>query len=244
MNGIVKATGMKVSLLILIVILVTTIASAHDVAWDCKAGNVIGRVTDIEGNGVPRAAITVESAVKRSTLKADSSGNFQVDLAPGVYTFTIQADGFKRLIAQGVEIKPQARTSRVFPLEVGACSDCFWRVSNQGEADKFYAYEDPAIEPPIISDKQDASYTPAALAHKFEGTIGIEVLLNSSGEIGRIHPLSSLPFALTKSAVAAARQVQFTPATVNGQKVSVYYELEYKFSWRDVDRASLSQCSQ
>jgi TonB family protein len=244
MFGIARVTGMKLSLLILIVILVCSIASAQDVAGDCKAGNVIGKVTDMAGNGVPNAAITVESAVKRSTFHTDESGSLQVDLAPGAYKFTIQADGFKRLIVQDVEIKPQTRTSRVFPLEVGACSDCFWRVIKTGGPEQFYAYEDPAIKPPVITDKPDATYTSAALAHKFEGTITIEILLNSSGEIGRIRPEGSLPFGLTKTAISAASKVRFIPAAVNGQKVSVYYELEYKFSWRDVDRASLSQCSQ
>jgi len=41
---------------------------------------------------------------------------------------------------------------------------------------------------------------------------------------------AGLPYGLTERAIAAARQIKFTPATKDGRPVSMYIQLEYNFN--------------
>lgn len=45
-----------------------------------------------------------------------------------------------------------------------------------------------------------------------------------------IRPVSSLPHGLTEQAIAAARQIKFTPALKDGRPVSRQVQLEYNFN--------------
>ena len=234
--------------LALVILQISALMPSYCVAQEtlnCKPRHFTGAVTDLAGRRVPEPLITVESESRRSTFRANKSGKFEVDLVKGFYTFTIQADGFKRLIVTDLQVTDSS-LSHTFPLEVGACSDCFWVIADESSSKNqaMYAYEDPAIRAPAITNKPQAEYTEQALIHKFEGTVELEAVLTSSGEVSQIRSLGSVPYGLTESAIAAARKIQFKPAELRGRKASVYYQLEYSFSWRDIDRSFLSRCTQ
>jgi hypothetical protein len=42
--------------------------------------------------------------------------------------------------------------------------------------------------------------------------------------------MQSLPYGLTEAAIAAARQIKFEPATLDGKPVSMFMQLEYNFN--------------
>jgi TonB family protein len=58
----------------------------------------------------------------------------------------------------------------------------------------------------------------------------LRVVFLSTGEIGSIAPVTALPDGLTEQAIAAARQIKFTPAMRNGTPITVTKLVEYSFS--------------
>jgi len=81
-----------------------------------------------------------------------------------------------------------------------------------------------------ILSKVPSKYTDAARKNAMEGTVRLRVTFLASGKIGSISPVTALPFGLTEQAIAAARQIKFTPASRNGVSISVVKLVEYHFS--------------
>jgi hypothetical protein len=52
----------------------------------------------------------------------------------------------------------------------------------------------------------------------------------SDGTVKHLLVVQSLPHGLTEVSIAAAKQIKFVPATINGVPVSMFMQLEYNFS--------------
>jgi TonB family protein len=78
--------------------------------------------------------------------------------------------------------------------------------------------------------KPEPQYTNEARTHLITGTVVLRVVFSRSGDVTNIRAVQSLPFGLTEKAIAAARQIRFSPATKDGHPVSVYMQLEYNFN--------------
>jgi len=74
--------------------------------------------------------------------------------------------------------------------------------------------------PQLFSDGQDCS----------QGKVVLRVTFLETGEIGTISIISSLTKNKTESAVEAAKQIKFEPASKDGKPVSVTKPVEYSFS--------------
>ena len=81
----------------------------------------------------------------------------------------------------------------------------------------------------VITFKVEPSYTEEARKNRVEGVVRLRVVLNLSGWVTNIAVVKGLPDGLTGRAVAAAREIRFTPAEKDGRKVSQYAVLEYIF---------------
>ncbi|MCL6545948.1 MAG: carboxypeptidase-like regulatory domain-containing protein [Bryobacteraceae bacterium] len=85
-------------------------------------GTIAGTVTDPQGGVVPGAAVTVtntETNVANRT-KTNEAGYFEVNLLnPGIYSITVEATGFKKLVRSGIELQVAGRVSVPLGLEVG-----------------------------------------------------------------------------------------------------------------------------
>jgi TonB family protein len=81
-----------------------------------------------------------------------------------------------------------------------------------------------------ILDKPEPQYTEAARAARTSGTVVLGIILARDGKVRGGVPIRSLPNGLTASAIRAARQVRFTPATKDGQAVSMFIVVEYFFN--------------
>ena len=81
-----------------------------------------------------------------------------------------------------------------------------------------------------LLSKPEPQYTEEARKNQISGTVMLRAVFSSSGEVVQIRALSSLPFGLTERAIAAARQIKFTPAMKGGRAVSVHMQLEYNFN--------------
>lgn len=80
-----------------------------------------------------------------------------------------------------------------------------------------------------IEAKPEASYSPEAEAQRITGTVVLRCVFTSKGTVTNIRVIKGLPAGLTERAMMAARQVKFIPATRDGEAVSMWMQLEYKF---------------
>jgi len=87
----------------------------------------------------------------------------------------------------------------------------------------------PTLGVSILS-KPRPSYTDAARQNQVTGVVRLRVTFLASGQIGSVSPISGLSYGLTEQAIAAAKQIRFTPAQVNGVPTTVTKQIEYSFS--------------
>ncbi len=81
-----------------------------------------------------------------------------------------------------------------------------------------------------ILSKPTPEYTEDARKNQVTGTVVLQMVLSSSGAVTNIRTVTGLPFGLTEKAIAAARRIQFSPATKEGRAVSQYVRVEYNFN--------------
>ncbi len=81
-----------------------------------------------------------------------------------------------------------------------------------------------------ILSRPEPQYTEEARKNQVSGTVVLRAVFSSSGQVTSIRAVSSLPYGLTERAIAAARQIRFSPAMKDGRAVSQYIQIEYNFN--------------
>jgi TonB family protein len=81
-----------------------------------------------------------------------------------------------------------------------------------------------------IISKPEPQYTEEARRNQISGTVVLKAVFSSSGQVTNIRAVSNLPYGLTERAIAAARQIRFSPAMKDGRAVSQYIQIEYNFN--------------
>lgn len=113
-----------------------------------------------------------------------------------------------------------------------------WR--EQAESLRLYGHtggKSPAIfrtaevtQRAVIISKPEPGYSERARQHGTQGVVRLRVVLAADRHVRHILVIKRLPDGLTDRAIAAAQQIRFTPATINGQPVSQFVVLEYNFN--------------
>ncbi len=85
-------------------------------------------------------------------------------------------------------------------------------------------------QPWKLISKPRASYTDAARQANIQGTVVLKVVFLASGQVGSISAIRGLPNGLTEQAIAAARNIRFEPAKINGVPRAVSKTVEYTFT--------------
>jgi TonB family protein len=98
-----------------------------------------------------------------------------------------------------------------------------------GDYSKIFTGKDVTTKARLIS-KPEPQYTEDARKNQITGTVVLKVVFASNGSVQNIRTVSGLPYGLTERAIAAARQIKFTPATKDGHQVSMWMQLEYNFN--------------
>lgn len=75
-----------------------------------------------------------------------------------------------------------------------------------------------------------ASYTELARQNSYQGTVQLRVTFLATGGIGKVTPITHLPYGLTEQAIYAAKRIVFIPKKVEGVNVSIIQPVEYSFS--------------
>jgi TonB family protein len=82
----------------------------------------------------------------------------------------------------------------------------------------------------VITFKPEPGFTEDARKNNVTGVVRLRAILSSGGGVTGISVVKGLPDGLTEKAIAAARQIRFTPAEKDGHAVSQYIVLEYNFN--------------
>lgn len=89
--------------------------------------------------------------------------------------------------------------------------------------------KNPTFKRPRILAKPEAGYTDEARRNNITGRVLLRVLFAETGQVTRISVVQGLPFGLTERAIAAARQIDFEPAELEGKKVAYPVMVVYNF---------------
>ncbi len=73
------------------------------------------------------------------------------------------------------------------------------------------------------------SYPQQAKEARIEGAVRLSVLINELGQVREVSVLEGPGYGLNEAATDALKQFQFSPAEVEGQKVSVRIVYVYRF---------------
>jgi TonB family protein len=98
-----------------------------------------------------------------------------------------------------------------------------------GDPNRIFSPKDVTSKARVLS-KPEPQYTEEARKNQVTGTVILRAVFSSTGQVTNISARAGLPYGLTDRAIAAARQIKFTPATKDGRPVSMYIQLEYNFN--------------
>jgi carboxypeptidase family protein len=106
-------------------LLLALLASSAVVAGQQDTATITGEVRDASGALIPKAAITVTNTSTNLSVKGESndSGLYTlVSLRPGLYSVSVEKDGFKRLVRPAITLQVNQVVRLDFTLEVGELS--------------------------------------------------------------------------------------------------------------------------
>lgn len=135
-------------------------------------GSIIGRVTDSSGAVVKDVQITVTNIatnVATSTTTDDSGSYSVVYLAPGQYVIRAEADGFKKLLRQPIEVRVSDRLRLELTLEVGTIQEALNVTTEAPLLEAASASAGQVIDGRRISDLPLSDRNPFTLARLAPG---------------------------------------------------------------------------
>lgn len=98
-------------------------------------------------------------------------------------------------------------------------------------ADKSDVYRSSEVTTKIrVLSKPEPAYTEKARQEQIVGRVTLRCVFAADGTVKHILVLESLPHGLTDASIRAAKRIKFVPATLNGQPVSMFMQLEYNFA--------------
>lgn len=97
--------------------------------------------------------------------------------------------------------------------------------------EKVYRAQD-GITMPLVLSKEDPEIPLAMRNKKFQGVVGLNVVIDSKGRVRDVKVTHSLGKALDDNAIDAVRHWRFKPAKKDGVPVpvAVYIEVEYRIN--------------
>jgi protein TonB len=82
---------------------------------------------------------------------------------------------------------------------------------------------------PALVYQVQPRYTEAARRAGVQGAVTVDAVIDEQGRVTEVKILRSLPMGLDQEAMSAVRQWRFTPATLAGKPVKVYFSLTVNF---------------
>jgi TonB family protein len=105
----------------------------------------------------------------------------------------------------------------------------FYMTDESDPASRVYRGSEVTTRTRLLN-KPEPLYPQRARQAHIIGRVVLRCVVSADGAVKHILVVESLPHGLTDAAVAAAKQIKFVPATLNGQAVSMFMQLEYNFN--------------
>ena len=86
------------------------------------------------------------------------------------------------------------------------------------------------VPPPAVTRRVDAAYPADARASRAQGTVTVEAVIGTDGRVSDARVLQGVHPLLDQAAVAAVRQWEFQPSTLDRQPVSVIHAVPVTFT--------------
>jgi len=131
-----------------------------------------------------------------------------------------------RFIAIGSVEQQGARMKFFSSIKLGKEPDGIEVSEHTGEW--IYTGREVDVKARLLS-KPEPNYTEDARKNRIAGTVVLKVVFAKSGQVENIRVVSGLPYGLTERVIIAAKKIRFTPATKDGNPVSMWMQLEYEF---------------
>jgi TonB family protein len=103
------------------------------------------------------------------------------------------------------------------------------KATGTDEGDKVLQLGAPNVKPPRILNQSEPQFTDAARARRFQGVVGLSIVVDRSGTVRNVQIIHPLGMGLDENAVATVSTWRFTPATKDGQPVAVAVYVEVDF---------------
>lgn len=87
-----------------------------------------------------------------------------------------------------------------------------------------------AVQPPVKVFAPQPSYPEIARKIRRQGTVQLRAIIDRHGGVSDIQVVTPAPYGLTEAAVEAVQQWRFRPATLGGEPVAVFLDLQVRFS--------------
>ena len=99
---------------------------------------------------------------------------------------------------------------------------------------KFFKMGEAGVTPPRILYKREPAFTDVARHHGFQGVVGLNALIDSTGRIKDVRLVHVIGMGLDESAIETVKTWRFAPATKDGVPVpvAVYIEVDYHLGER------------
>jgi len=120
------STRFKVYRLFLLLVLVVAFCMGNPVSAQVTTSSILGSITDTAGAAIQSAAISVRDVDRNLTKKVNSNelGIYRVDfLAPGNYTVSVSAPGFKTSVHSGISLSAGVPATINVELSPGAVTE-------------------------------------------------------------------------------------------------------------------------
>ena len=207
-----KLTPSRLFISFLLATFLVVLASAQ-----FRAG-IQGTVTDSGGGTVPGATVALTNKETNETQRTTTSdeGFYRfTGLAPGMYSISVEQQGFKKRLVDDVRVEAESLRGQDIVLEAGVISET---VTVQAE-NEILQTEDPNVRKTISTDEvlrlPQVGRDPYELARLAPGVIGTGARTGSGGAVNL--PNTTGPGGSNFSIFQTENQV---PISANGQRVS------------------------
>ncbi|MCC6586408.1 MAG: TonB-dependent receptor [Bryobacterales bacterium] len=102
--------------------LATLCVLSHALSAQVTTGTILGIVSDASGAAVAGASVTITEVNKNTTTRtqSDQDGVYNAPfLVPGIYNVTVEKEGFKKAVAQSVQLEVDQKARTDIQLAVG-----------------------------------------------------------------------------------------------------------------------------
>jgi TonB family protein len=86
-----------------------------------------------------------------------------------------------------------------------------------------------AVTPPALRSRAEATYPPDALRDNLSATVGLEIVVDDTGNVVDARVIAPAGHGFDEAALAAVRKFTFTPAKRNGNAIRSTLQLAYEF---------------